>query len=402
MSAADELLVSTPQGVSGKIYQQPNGDYVFRYSDSSSASIAVSMTMPPRRDDFVSRDLHPIFQMNLPEGYVLEQLRNRLAKVATVNPMLLLAISGSNSPIGRVFVTAPEVQRLIEQQDNPGKGERLSEILAWDGTEDIFNELVQRYILRSGISGVQPKVLVPELAEAPYKATATTADLIVKSGKGEFPHLAINEYLCMSIASAAGITTPEFYLSKDKRMFVMRRFDRDAQLNPLGFEDMAVLMGLGTAGKYSKSYEHIAKAIEVFTAPMEQLENLQALFDMVALSCIVGNGDAHLKNFGLLYSTPYANDAVLAPAYDIVNTTAYLPRDTLALDLNGQKSLFASRLTILDFAKRCRVSDPKSRIQAILQAVEGTLLHHQELTEQAPDIAAAIRASAAPFEQSFG
>lgn len=88
MSAADELLVSTPQGVSGKIYQQPNGDYVFRYSDSSSASIAVSMTMPPRRDDFVSRTFIRFFQMNLPEGYVLEQLRNRLAKVATVKAIL--------------------------------------------------------------------------------------------------------------------------------------------------------------------------------------------------------------------------------------------------------------------------------------------------------------------------
>ncbi|MFQ6574705.1 type II toxin-antitoxin system HipA family toxin [Pseudomonas sp. UM16] len=402
MSAIDELLVSTAQGISGQIFQSPDSDYVFRYSTATSASIAVSMTMPPRREEYRSRELHPIFQMNLPEGYVLEQLRNRLAKVTTVNPMLLLAISGKNSPIGRVFVTAPEVDRLLEQQASSYKGERLTEILAWDGAEDIFNELVHRYILRSGISGVQPKVLVPERLEASAKATATTADLIVKSGKGAFPHLAINEYLCMSIASAAGITTPEFYLSKDKRMFVMRRFDRDAHLNPLGFEDMAVLMGLGTASKYSKSYEHIAKAIEVFAAPLKQLESLQALFDMVALSCIVGNGDAHLKNFGLLYSTPYANDAVLAPAYDIVNTTAYLPTDTLALDLNGQKSIFASRLAILDFAKRCHVSDPRSRIQEILQAVEGTLLHHRELVEQAPEIAAAIRVSALPFEESFG
>lgn len=102
MSAANELLVATPQGVSGQIFQHPNGDYAFRYADTASASIAVSMTMPPRREEYVSRDLHPIFQMNLPEGYVLEQLRNRLAKVATVNPMLL-AISGSNSPADSNF-----------------------------------------------------------------------------------------------------------------------------------------------------------------------------------------------------------------------------------------------------------------------------------------------------------
>ena len=64
----------------------------------------------------------------------------------------------------------------------------------------------------------------------------------------------------------------------------------------------------------------------------------------------MGNGDAHLKNFGLLYSEPTQRDARLAPAYDIVNTTAYIPEDVLALDLVGNKSLFASRQGLLEFA----------------------------------------------------
>lgn len=50
--------------------------------------------MPVRLEEYRHRELHPIFQMNLPEGYVLEQLRNRLAKVVNVDPMLLLALSG--------------------------------------------------------------------------------------------------------------------------------------------------------------------------------------------------------------------------------------------------------------------------------------------------------------------
>ena len=56
----------------------------------------------------------------------------------------------------------------------------------------------------------------------------------------------------MSIAKEAGIAVPEFYLSDNAELFVMRRFDRDEQLNPFGFEDMAVLMGLATEQKYSK------------------------------------------------------------------------------------------------------------------------------------------------------
>lgn len=52
------------------------------------------LLMPVRLEEYRHRELHPIFQMNLPEGYVLEQLRNRLAKVVNVDPMLLLALSG--------------------------------------------------------------------------------------------------------------------------------------------------------------------------------------------------------------------------------------------------------------------------------------------------------------------
>lgn len=396
----DELQVFTPECEAGRLFTERSGDYVFRY-ELGEGTTPVSLVMPIRREEYRHRTLHPLFQMNLPEGYLLEQLKYRLAKVAKLDPMLLLALSGGNSPIGRVGIRCAEVQRLVDEHAAPSKGERLAEILTWDGTEDLFMELANRYILRSGISGVQPKLLVPEALEASNKATAVTAELIVKSGRDAFPHLAINEYLCMSIASTAGIPTPSFYLSDDKRLFVMRRFDRTEQLAPMGFEDMAVLMGLGTEQKYSKSYELIAKAIELFVALDQRTDSLNQLFDIVALSCIVGNGDAHLKNFGVLYGTPSGSDAVLAPAYDIVNTTAYLPDDSLALTLNNQKSFFASRLHLLDFGRRCKVDNPRERIREILQAVEGTLMHEQELVELAPQVARAIKASAEPFETVF-
>lgn len=393
------LQVATPQGDSGKILTSA-GDYLFRYHEDAQVRAAISLLMPVRLDEYRHRELHPIFQMNLPEGYVLEQLRNRLAKVASVDPMLLLALSGSSSPIGRVAVSSPEVDTLLARQQFPG--EKLEEILAWDGAEDIFVGLVDRYILRAGISGVQPKVLVPEHQDStPQRVTSKTSDLIIKSGRDEFPGLAINEFLCMSVAKEAGMAVPEFYLSANAKLFVMRRFDRDEQLNPIGFEDMAALMGLGAEQKYSKSYSAIAKAIRLF-CPAQQVQNsLAQLFAIVTLSCIVGNGDAHLKNFGLLYSDPTQRDARLAPAYDIVNTTAYIPEDVLALDLVGNKSLFASRQGLLDFAKVCDVACPEDVIREQLSALERVLARSTELGEQAPHVVAAIRRCAAPFIQTF-
>lgn len=116
----------------------------------------------------------------------------------------------------------------------------------------------------------------------------------------------------------------------------------------------------------------------------------------------MGNGDAHLKNFGVLYSDPVKFDTRLAPAYDIVNTTAYIPEDSLALDLSGNKSIFASRLGILEFAKTCEVADPKARIQGLLQTLEVVLQREDEYCRLAPDVANAIRQSAQGFQLTFG
>lgn len=394
------LIVSTPEGHSGRVLTTAE-DFIFRYEEDALPNRAISLSMPVRLDEFRRWDLHPIFQMNLPEGYVLEQLRNRLAKTVNVDPMLLLALSGSSSPIGRVQVRSEAVDALLGERTFPG--EKLEEILTWDGAEDIFSDLLDRYILRAGISGVQPKVLVPERRENDLpRVTSKTSDLIIKSGRDEFPGLAINEFLCMSVAKEAGIPVPEFYLSDNAKLFVMRRFDRDAQLNPVGFEDMAALMGLSADQKYSKSYGAIAKAIRLFCPAQHVQSSLDQLFDSVALSCIVGNGDAHLKNYGLLYSEPIQRDARLAPAYDIVNTTAYIPEDVLALDLAGNKSMSASRQGLLEFAQTCEIEKSELRIQKILAALEAVLERYPQHRESAPHVVSAIQKAALPFMLTFG
>lgn len=396
------LRVATPQGAAGDLSEE-HGQYLFGYG-SASAAAAVSLTMPVRMAQYAHATLHPIFQMNLPEGFLLEELQNRLAKIVNLEPILLLALSGGQSPIGRVAVQSDFVNPLAGSQ---GKGERLSDILAWDGTENLFTELVDKYIYRSGISGVQPKVLVPQVIEPPAmashvtaphvmvspptKATVLTQDLIVKSGRQEYPGLAANEFLCMSIAKASGLAVPEFYLSKNQELFVMQRFDRAPDGTPIGFEDMAVLAGFSSREKYKTSYTHIAKLVEAFVSGPNVAPSLQTLFDMVALSCIVGNGDAHLKNFGLLYTDPTTSDCTLAPAFDIVNTTAYIPEDVLALDLCGHKSFFSARLGLLDFAKVCRVANPRDRVQRLILTAEMVIRREAEVAASIPQVVAAIQ-----------
>lgn len=92
----------------------------------------------------------------------------------------------------------------------------------------------------------------------------------------------------------------------------------------------------------------------------------------------------------------------LAPACDIVNTTACIPEDVLALDLVGNKTLFASRQGLLEFAQVCDVARPKEVIREQLQALERVLARSTELSEQALHVFAAIKQCAVPFMQTFG
>jgi serine/threonine-protein kinase HipA len=95
---------------------------------------------------------------------------------------------------------------------------------------------------------------------------------------------------------------------------------------------------------------------------------LQQFFRMIAVSCAVRNGDAHLKNFGILYAAP-GSIVNLAPAYDIVCTSAYLPNDVMALTLDGRKS-YPSEKILLRFAQQHCGIPPKEAKQVLSQIAE--------------------------------
>lgn len=394
MNDIDYLVASTPQGSSGTL-ARVRGGYEFRYDARMNPAAQLSLNMPHRLDVYTRESLFPIFEMNLPEGYVLEELRRRFAKVGKMDPMLLLALTGQDASIGRVAVHAPDFDSATDE------GITLATLLAWTGAEDLFQSLSQRYLQRTGVSGVQPKLLVPEKTEDAVhtKGLVRTRDLIVKSAGDQFPGLAVNEFVCMTIARRAGIPVPEFFLSDNRRLFVMRRFDREHDGAAIGFEDMAVLMGKNAAEKYNGSYGQIAKAIGLYCHPDFRRDSWDQLFDQVMLSCMLGNGDAHLKNFGVLYSDPVEKNVRLAPAYDIVNTTHYIAEDSLALTLNGSKNLFTARLEIDVFAEQCSVSNPRQRIAVLVDACEYVLADQRELLATEPGLESAMRAGVNRFSQ---
>jgi serine/threonine-protein kinase HipA len=360
-----ELALHTTQGIAGRLIRE--SQFVVRYNDDALArpALAISLTMPPRPDGWRSNPLPPVLAQNLPEGFLLNRTLERYRKVMDVNDDMSLLALTSTSAAGRVWASAPDSRR---EEDMPPIA--LRDILAYRGTEELFDDLLERYGSTS-ISGVQPKVVVPEQLtddrNADFKSSLKSPDLIVKFAGDDYPGLAENEFHCMSIARLVGLRTPEFHLSDDARLFVIRRFD----LGPggyLGFEDLATLTGRHTSRKYDGSYSEVARAVAENVAPMHRARSLAELFKLIVLDCVVRNGDAHLKNFGVLYGDPASadDDAILAPVYDVVCTTMYLKGDSLALGLAGTKA-WPNRKTLEKFgAKACDVPRPGRVVDEVI------------------------------------
>lgn len=311
--------------------------YDFVYDEETDPANAVSVTMPPAVAVYPWRELHPIFAQNLPEGYLGDVIRRTISKTVGSDDLSMLSVLGQHQ-IGRLRYALPDAD---EAPADGGDNEKSAKDILTDVNPELFAELFEKHYLRSGLSGVQPKVLLG--ATAHDRITLRTGGYILKSWGDDYPELAANEFFCMRVAEASGVRAPRFDLSENGRLFLMDRFDVRSEGVHAGFEDGCVLQGRSPSEKYKGSYERLAKSISTYVSDDRRRDSLEQLFRSVVVSWAVRNGDAHLKNFGILYDDITGYRA-LAPAFDIVSTVPYLKNDVPALTLAGKKLWWPPRL----------------------------------------------------------
>ena len=119
------------------------GDFLFGYFADTHPELAVSLTMPVRRAQYDSmNEVHPIFEMSLPEGYLRKTLESMFAKaLGTFDSMDMLALLGQ-SQVGRIrYGQAGQSAEDVPEHD-------LTQLLACRGAEEYFDDLVQRLLDR--------------------------------------------------------------------------------------------------------------------------------------------------------------------------------------------------------------------------------------------------------------
>ncbi len=286
--------------------------------------------------------LHPVLSNLLPEGDLREMLAARL-KVHIDNEFLLLCNLGSDLP--GALVAAPMriddvPPHILFHKDVTAQKENVSAIEA-----NYFS-----------LAGVQLKFSMLR-QNGRYRMTGSgeLGDWIVKPPSPRYRGVPLNEYTAMRLAEIAGVEIPAVRLIEtvklagipntdqnfEKYAFAIRRFDRLEQKR-IHTEDFAQVMAKYPNEKYDgASYEQIGRILYTFTGT--PLANVQQFARRLLVNILLANGDAHLKNWSLIY--PDTVTPELSPAYDIVMTSAYIfGEQKYALNLGRNKDWYKASM----------------------------------------------------------
>ncbi|EHK65514.1 hypothetical protein KYC_14897 [Achromobacter arsenitoxydans SY8] len=249
-----------------------------------------------------------------------------------------------------------------------------------------------------GISGGFMKLFVTSPAAAPLERDR---HWIVKVADGDRPGLCAVEYFGMCAARSMGLEVPETIISDDYSRYMVERFDLDATGEQLGFADLCAISGSHAADKYASSAERIVGMLEVACDSSTVACSLDGFFAQYLLASVIRNGDAHLKNFGLLYGQTCP--ATLSPVYDMLSMAVYAPKrnggdadDGMALTLNGSRR-WPTPAMLSGLARRCKVSHEREAfwvdrlVTALVDAARKTTTDRSLADVDAPTRAAIVR-----------
>ncbi len=282
--------------------------------------------------------LHPVLSNLLPEGSLRELIAQEL-KVHVDNEFLILSYLGADMP-GALIATPMEPDE-VPDRILAAHGKAKAVKFNRDGPNKMFS-----------LAGVQMKFSMKE-KEGRYNLSMgnTLGDWIVKTPSTKHVNVPLNEYTVMSLARLAGVDIPEFKLvdldkldnlppiklPDEKQAVAIKRFDRQDSRR-IHMEDFAQILVKYPHEKYgSTNYEQIGRVIYEYSG--DGMTDTQQLARRLLVNILLANGDAHLKNWSLLYQDQLTPR--LSPAYDIITTSVYIEGEkTYALNLGKTKKWY--------------------------------------------------------------
>ena len=289
--------------------------------------------------------LHPILANLLPEGALRELIAQGL-KTHTDNEFKIFSYLGEDLP-GALIATP------MHPDEVPNT------VLSTHGRARAISFDNRSRTNKFSLAGVQMKFSMKE-KEGRYNLTkgVDLGDWIIKTPSTRHRNVPENEYTAMSLAAIAGVDVPEFRLvdidkldnlppinlPDEKLAFAIKRFDRDVNQR-IHMEDFAQVLVKYPHEKYnSANYEQIGRILYQYSG--NSLANAQQFARRLLVNILLANGDAHLKNWSLLYQDRVTPE--LSPAYDILTTRVYIDGES-QFALNMAKSMDWYQVSIEHF-----------------------------------------------------
>ncbi len=348
----------------GFLKQEPGGRCDFTYDSSylNAKSPAIAFTLPKREESFICETgLHPFFDNLIAEGW-LERAQAQALRV-NINDRFALLLGFGNDLAGAVSVIDPEPRS--HHTIDPG--------------EELMNAAIRG---RASLSGVQSKLLLVKEGDQfrPVQKNELSSH-IAKFARPEFPDILEVEYLS-TLAQKHLLPNDrvvELEMSEicAKPALIIKRFDRRPSGKKIHFEEFNQILGHYSGNdKYSGSYEDMGTFMckNPYCLPAEA----DTLYRRILASLLLGNTDAHFKNFALLHTK---DGFRLTESYDLVAACYYPPFQTIALGIAQAYELRWGDLKskhivemgypfgLNDVAIKTAAADLKNSLEAAIDAV---------------------------------
>jgi serine/threonine-protein kinase HipA len=371
----------------GHLIQDDGGQMVFDYAElwlQKPGATPLSQSLPLRKERFKRNQCRGSFAGILPEESKREIIARNLG-ISARNDYAMLEQIGGECAGAVTFIPAGE--------SFPGRNYGYRPLCSPE-LAAILKELPKRPLLagedgiRLSLAGAQDKVAVRiEGNQISLPLGGAPSTHILKPAVERFAGVVFNEAFCMKLAAAAGLSAAkvETRMAEGIDYLLVERYDRAHRQNAgepptldrLHQEDFCQAQGIVSETKYQKEggpslKQCFALLRDVSSAPVIDLSRL---LDAVIYNYLVGNNDAHGKNFSLLYhGVGTANQEIgLAPLYDVLSTTYYpeLSKD-MAMKIGGEYS--SDKVTPKDFeqlAEEAGLAKPivKNRVAELAETV---------------------------------
>ena len=353
---ARTLDVYLREEVAGHLVQDDDGQMSFAYQESwlrKPAAAALSQSLPLRQERFPQKECRGFFGGILPEESKREIIARNLG-ISAGNDYAMLDEIGGECAGAVTFIPAG--------QELPKRDYRYRKLDAKE-LAGILRELPKRPLLagekgmRLSLAGAQDKVAVRiEGEEVSLPLGGAPSTHILKPAVKRFRGVVFNEALSMTLAAHMNLPTAKVETRKveDVEYLQVERYDRKLVtidgapgVKRLHQEDFCQALNIVSELKYQREGGPSLKQCftllrNISTAPVIDLANL---LDAGIFNYLVGNNDAHGKNFSLLYPD---KEIRLAPLYDAISTIYYPELNTdMAMSIGREYS--SDKVTPKDF-----------------------------------------------------